>query len=265
MLIVYVALMIAGLVGIIVCQKKQKTNPNAQTFAFAFLVVILIGAGGMLYETGIFGGDREMDRIMGNEIAFAKARSKVLADYIGKTWKGESAVIITEPNIEQNKIAKAGLDTMQAELKAAGINVAAVAALNIPQGTAEEPVPMEVALNSKVYNEVFDKYKTANIFVIMAQLPFEAKELAKLKCFTNQFDAKKQRIVLVNGEIYNLKGAIIQGKIGAAIAMKSGPNAYDPEKAAPKDVKQAFDTRFILVNPQNVKEIAQKNGDLFAK
>ena len=120
MIVVYVALMIAGLAGIIVCQKKQKTNPNAQSIAFVFLVVILAGAGGMLYETGIFGGDREMDRIMGNEIAFAKARSKVLAGYIGKTWNGQSAVIITEPNIEQNKIAKAGLDAMQEKLKAGG-------------------------------------------------------------------------------------------------------------------------------------------------
>jgi len=263
MLIVYVALMIAGLIGIIVCQKKQKTNPNAQAVAFVFLVVILAGAGGMLYETGIFGGDREMDRIMGNEIAFAKARSKVLADYIGKTWKGQSAVIITEPHIDQNKIAKAGLDAMQADLKAAGINVSAVEALNIPEGTAEEPVPMETALNAKIYNDIFNKHKNAGIFVIMSQLPFEAKELRNMACW--KFDPKKTRVVLVNGEIYNLKAAIAQGIVGAAIAMKTGPNAYDPEKAAPKDVQAAFDTRFILVTPANVKDIAAKNSDLFAK
>lgn len=262
MLIVYVALMIAGLVGMIVCQKKQKTNPNAQAIAFVFLVVILAGAGGMLYETGIFGGDREMDRIMGNEIAFAKARSTVLSDYIGKTWKGQSAVIITEPNIEQNKIAKAGLDAMQESLKAAGVNVTAVEALNLPQGTAEEPVPMEVALNAKVYNDIFNKYKSANIFVIMSQLPFEAKQLKEMECWKPGF---KARIVLVNGEIYNLKPAIASGIVGAAIAMKSGPNAYDPEKAAPKDVQQAFDTRFILVTPKNVNDIASKNADMFAK
>ena len=263
MLIVYVALMIAGLVGIIVCQKKQKTNPNAQAIAFVFLVVILAGAGGMLYETGIFGGDREMDRIMGNEIAFAKARSKVLADHIGKSWKGQSAVIITEPHIDQNKIAKAGLDAMQADLKAAGVDVTAVEALNIPEGTAEESIPMETALTAKIYNDIFNKYKSANIFVIMSQLPFEAKELKNLACW--KFDAKKARVILVNGEIYNLKKAIAGGLVGAAIAMKSGPNAYDPEKAAPKDVQQAFDTRFILVTPKNVNEIAASNGDRFAK
>ena len=257
-----VVLMVAGLVGMIVCQKKQKTNPNAQTLAFVFLVVILAGAGMMLYDT-FTGGEREMDRIMGNEIAFTKARSKVLADYIGQTWKGQSAVIITEPNIEQNKIAKAGLDAMQENLKAAGVNVTAVEALNLPQGTAEEPVPMEVALNSKVYNEVFNKHKSANIFVIMSQLPFEAKELKNLACW--KFDAKKTRIVLVNGEIYNMKGAIASGLVGAAIAMKSGPNAYDPEKPAPKDIQQAFDTRFILVTPKNVKDVAAKNADMFGK
>ena len=263
MIIVYVALMIAGLVGIIVCQKKQKTNPNAQAIAFVFLVVILAGAGGMLYETGIFGGDREMDRIIGNEIAFAKARSQVLTDYIGKTWKGQSAVIITEPNIEQNKISKASLDAIEAGLKSAGIEVTAVEALKIASGTAEDPVPIESALNAKVYNDVFSKYKNANIFIILSQLPFDTKELKNLQCW--KFDAKKARVVLVNGEIYNLKAAIAQGLIGAAIAMKTGPNAYDPEKAAPKDVQAAFDTRFILVTPQNIKEVAEKNKDLFAK
>ena len=263
MLIVYVALMIAGLVGIIACQKKQKTNPNAQTVAFLFLIVILVGAGGMLYETGIFGGDREMEKIMSNEIAFAKARSKVLADYMGKTWKGQNAVIITEPTLEQNQISKAGVAELEAGLKAGGINVTAVEALNLPRGNGEETVPMEVALNSKVYNEIFNKYKSANIFIITSQLPFDVKELQKLQCW--KFDSKKARVVLMNGEIYNLKAAIAQGLVGAAIAMKTGPNAYDPEKAAPKAVQAAFDTRYILVTPQNVKQIAESNKELFAK
>lgn len=262
MLIVYVALMIAGLVGMIVCQKKQKTNPNAQTIAFLFLVVILAGAGGMLYETGIFGGDREMDRIISNETAFAKARAKVVADYIGKTWAGQTAVIITEPNLEQNKIAKAGVDAMEANLKAAGINVAAVEALNINNGK-DDAVPMEMAINAKVYNDIFNQHKTAGIFVIMAQLPMNAKELKNLACW--KFDTKKARIVLTNGEIFNLKAAITQGLVGAAVAMKSGPDAYDPEKAAPKDIQAAFDTRFILVTPQNIKDVMAKNSDLFAK
>ena len=264
MLVVYIALMVAGLGGIIVCQKKQKTNPNAQAVAFLFLIVILVGAGGMLYETGIFGGDREMDRIMSNEIAYSEARAKVLADYAGKTWNGQSAVIITEPQTEDNKISKASIKALEDGLKAAGINVLATEALKLPAAKeGEEPVPMETALTAKLYNDIFNQYKNANIFVIASQLPYEAKELQNLACWT--FDGKKARVILVNGEIYNLKGAIKQGKIGAAIAMKSGKDAYDPEKAAPKDTQAAFDTRFILVTPDKVDEIAKANSDLFAK
>jgi len=263
MLVVYIALMVAGLVGIIVCQKKQKTNPNAQAVAFLFLIVILVGAGGMLYEFGIFGGDREMDRIMSNEIAFSEARAKVLAGYVGKTWNGQTAVIITEPQTEENKISKASIKALEDGLKAAGINVTATEALNLPTSNGDEPVPMETALTAKVYNDIFNKYKDVNIFVITSQLPYEAKELAGMNCWN--FDGKKARVVLVNGEIYNLKPAIKKGIIGAAIAMKSGPNAYDPEKAAPRDVQAAFDTRFILVTPDKVDEIAKANSDLFAK
>ena len=259
---VYLALMVIGVIGIFVCRSKQKTNPNAQSVAVIFTIVTLVGAGGLIYDQ-FAGGDREMDRIMSNEIAYYEARAKVLADYVGKTWSGQSAVIITEPQTEENKISKASIKALEDSLKAAGINLTATEALNLPASNGDEPVPMETALTAKVYNDIFNKYKNVNIFVIAAQLPYEAKELAGMNCW--KFDGKKARVILVNGEIYNLKPAIKKGIIGAAIAMKSGPSAYDPEKAAPKDTQAAFDTRFILVTPDKVDEIAKANSDLFAK
>ena len=255
MLFVFVALMVAGLIGIIVCQKKQKTNPNAQTIAFLFLILILVGAGGTLYETGIFGGDREMEQIMGNEITFAKARSQVLAEYAGQKWNGQTAVILVEPGNEKNQIAKAGLETMEAALKKAGLNVT-VDTLNIPQSEEGEPA----MLNAKIYNEAFAKNKAANVFVLMASLPFDPQEVSKLDCW--KFDPKKARVIVTNAEIANLKPAIAKGLVGAAIASKSG---YDPEKPAPKDYKAAFDARYILITPENLKEVIAKRGDLFAK
>ena len=255
MLYVYVALMVAGFIGIIVCQKKQKTNPNAQTIAFLFLILILVGAGGTLYETGIFGGDREMEQIMGNEITFAKARSQVLGEYAGQNWNGQTAVILVEPGNEKNQIAKAGLDSMEAALKKAGLNVS-IDTLNLPQNDEGEPA----MLTAKIYNEAFAKNKTANVFVLMASLPFDPEEIRKLECW--KFDPKKARVILTNAEVTNLKPLIAKGLVGAAVASKSG---YDPEKPAPKDLKAAFDARFILITPQNLKEVAEKNKELFAK
>ena len=40
-LVIGIALMVVALIGIIWCQKKQKTNPNAQAFAFVFLILII--------------------------------------------------------------------------------------------------------------------------------------------------------------------------------------------------------------------------------
>ena len=64
-LVIGIALMVVALIGIIWCQKKQKTNPNAQAFAFVFLILIIAGAGTVLWDQGIFGGeDREMNKII---------------------------------------------------------------------------------------------------------------------------------------------------------------------------------------------------------
>ena len=257
-MVIFIALMVVGLIGLIVCQKKQKTNPNAQAIAFIFLILILIGAGGLIYQQ--FGGaDSEMQQIMNNEITFAKARSQVIAEHAGKAWAGQNAVIIVEPNMEKNQISKAALDSLKEGLKKAGIN-AAEETLNVPQGTDEEPIPVETAINAKIYNEVFSKNKSANVFFVMSQLPLDPQEMMKLDCW--KFDPKKSRIVLVSADVYNLKNLIAKGIIGAAIGTQNG---YDPEKPAPKDYKAAFDARYILITPENLKDVIAKRGDLFAK
>ena len=67
MMFLSIVLMVLGLIGIIVCQKKQKTNPNAQGLAVICLVVILVGAGMLLWTNGLLpgAGDREMDIAQG--------------------------------------------------------------------------------------------------------------------------------------------------------------------------------------------------------
>lgn len=255
--VIFVALMVIGLVGVIVCQKKQKTNPNAQTLAFVFLVCILVGAGGMLWKE--FGGG-EMEGIIANEVAFTEARSKVLADYAGKTWNGQKAVIIANAQYDQSPISKAGVKSMEEGLKKAGIDVTAVEVLNVPQ--SEDPAAMENAINAKLYNGIFDKYKDATIFVMMAQLPMDDREFIKMKCW--KFDGKKKRVIVGNTDIFRMKGLIKAGKVGAAVGMKTLKEA-DYEKSAPSDAKAAFDIRFVLVTPANLDQIVKDHKDLFAR
>ena len=212
-----IALMVVALIGIIWCQKKQKTNPNAQALAFVFLILILIGAGTVLWDQGIFGGeDREMNRIIENETAYAAARAQVIAKHLVGKYAGKKAVIITEKNLENNKISKGAYDAMVQALN--GIEVEATESLNTPDMTPENPMPMESLVTAKLFNDIFKKYPNANLFIIMTSLPFNPAEVQKMDIWKK--DPKKTQAVIVNGEVYSLKKAIAAGFI-AATAVKS--------------------------------------------
>lgn len=261
-LVIGIALMVVALIGIIWCQKKQKTNPNAQAFAFVFLILIIAGAGTVLWDQGIFGGeDREMNKIIKNETAYAAARSEVIGKYLVGKYAGKKAVIITEKDLENNKINKAAYDAMVKALN--GIEVEATEVLNTPETSPDNPMPMESLITAKLFNEIFNKYPNTNLFIIMTSLPFNTDEVQKLSIWKK--DPKKTQAVIVNGEVYNLKRAIGAGYIAATAVMKNDSAAYDPERTAPSDPQKAFDVRYILVTPENVADVAKKNAGIFAK
>lgn len=253
---IFVALMVVGLIGVIVCQKKQKSNPNAQTLAFVFLVLILVGAGGMLWKEF---GSNETDAIIANEVAFTEARSTVLADHVAKNWSGQKAVIIANDEYDKSPISKASVQAMEQNLKKAGIDVT-IETLNLPK--SEDPAAMETAVNSKLYNGIFNRNKSAATFILMAQLPMDDREFRKMSCW--KFDGKKKRVVIGNSDIFRMKNLIKSGIVGAAVGMKILKEA-DYEKSAPSDVKKAFDIRFVLITPANLDSVAKTNKDLFAR
>ena len=265
MLYVYIALIVVGFVGVIACQKKQKTNPNAQALAFLCMIPLLAGVGGVIYLKSGFFFDEEQDRSLRNETQFTKAQAKVLTDYMGTQWKGQTAVLIIEPSADSSEYSKARIKALEDGMKAAGINVT-TEKLNLPTPKeGEDPVSMEDALKADVYNAIFDKFKDAAIFVIAAQMPMDDKEFKAMKCW--KFDGKKVRVVLANiNELGRLAPVLVKtGVVGAAIIDKPG-SKYDPEKDdAPSDLKAAFDLRFVLVTPANAEEIAKKSPDTFAK
>ena len=249
-------------------QLAQQAAKKAKTwFWISFVCGILpfvVSSVWTLFYSGYF-FDLEADRMLRNETQFTKAQAKVLTDYMGTQWKGQTAVLIIEPQTEDNKFSKARIKALEDGMKAAGINVT-TEKLNLPTlGEGEDPAPMEDVLTAKLYNDIFDKYRDANIFVIAAQMPMDDREFARMKCWW--FDGKRKRVVLANpNELGRLRPAAVRhGVVGAAIIDKTG-SKYDPEKDdAPSDLKAAFDLRFVLVTPANVDEIARANPDTFAK
>ena len=257
--IISIALMVVGLVGIIVCQKKQKTNPNAQALAFVFLIVILAGADVMIYDT-FTGDDRLAAQMQANELTYRKSTSNAIAEYAGKSWNGAKVVIITKPKVDGTD--KTFIETLQADLKNAGLNVAAVEALNVPQPANPEEVPEMEFVDAKYFNEIFNKYNDAAIFVITASLP-QDKQLGELKCWKG-FDPKKQCIILTDAESLDRKVAkagFHKGVLAALVATNPKYQPTEEVKAAPSDPKAAFAERYILITKDNYKE----NDGFFAQ
>lgn len=244
-------LMIAGFVGIVICKKKQKTNPNAQALAFVFLVLILIGAGGFLYDN--MGGGEEKS-LLASEARFASAKSGKIAAEVKKIAAGKKVVIIIGSEHNTDEISKASLAAAEAALEGCTI----VKELLPLEANSTEPMEMQV--NDKIYNPIFDRHKDAAAFVIMAQLPMDRKMIARLSAFRS---SSKAKIALVSGEAGEYGLYLQNQKVVAAALSKTDKAALDFDKKAPKDPEAAFNVRFVLVTPANLKEIYGKYKDQF--
>ena len=251
MLWISLILMVAGFVGIIVCKKKQKTNPAAQGIAVVCLILILAGAGGILYDN--FGGG-EQRTLIANEARFAAARSAKVAAEVKKAFNGKNAVILVNAGYEKEDISKATYDTLVKEL--AGVNILATEALAVD---ANNPEPMEVQLNAKKYNDIFAKYANADVFVILSQMPQDPVEVGKFSVLKGG----KAKLALLSSEAGEFGRFIQSGKVVAATLSKNDQKAIDPDTKAPADLNAAFELRYVLVTPANLKDVAKKYKDLF--
>lgn len=248
---VYLLLMVAGFVGIIVCKKKQKTNPAAQGIAVICLIFILIGAGGFLYEN--FGGG-EQATLIANESRFASSRYAKIAAEVKKDFAGKSAVVIVNSGYANEEISKASYDALIEGLN--GVNILATEELVVD---SNNPEPIEMQITAKKYNDISSKYKNADVFVICSQMPQDTNEIRKMDIFKGG----KAKIALLSSEAGEFGYYIQRGKVIAATLSKNDEKAINPDTKAPDDLNAAFDIRYVLVTPKNLKEVYGKYKEYF--
>ncbi|MBO5760162.1 MAG: hypothetical protein J6S53_01310 [Lentisphaeria bacterium] len=245
------ALMIAGFVGIVICKKKQKTNPAAQGLAVVCLIFILIGAGIFLYNNF---GDGEQRSLIANEARFASSRYAKVAAEVKKAFAGKNAVIIVNAGYDKEEIAKTSYDALIEGL--AGVNILATEVLAVD---VNNPEPIEMQIDAKKYNSIFSKYANADIFVICSQMPQDIREVQKFTVLKGG----KAKVALLASEAGEFGAYIQKGKVVAATLSKHDDKAIDPDTKAPSDLDKAFDIRYVLVTPANLKEVYGKYKSLF--
>ena len=260
--IVAVLFMVGGLIGMIVCSKKQATSAIAKPLAVVLMLVVIVCAVVVLMKTGVV-GDQGTQRIIANELTYAKAGYFMLGKQLAEKASGAKTLIIAEKaranDTRTPELLQAFKDGAAGKLK---IAATATPTVTWPEGKQPKPeemdmMPMNEMLKAKDYNDVISKYPDCNLIVSFIGLP---NDVQNLNVWSMPPD-KMPKLGLINCNYQNLKTAIQSGAVLAVVGIN--PTAKFDEQPAPKEQKAAFDRRYILITPENVVQIAETYKNMF--
>lgn len=241
--IVYIALMILALIGMIVCSKKQKTNPAMQPVAFVLFVVVVISAGLLLNEMNVFG---TRDGLLENEMKFYASQGTKTGDYLKTTFPGKKVLLVADPGFEKNDNVKKLADALQAGYGGEVVTDT----VQLPGNQADAPMPLYMMMKAADFDAMVDKHPDCGVIVTTVGLPQDANRLK----FMKQSADKRPALFLMSlpsGPVPGIMAALQSGIITGLII--SNPDAkYDVP--APSDPMKAFDIRYVLVTKENADQ-----------
>ncbi len=242
LVVVYGAMMVLGLIGMIVCSKKQRTNPSMQPVAFVLFVVVIIGAILLMKETGIFGSNRSS--LLANERAFYASQGHKVGEFLKSSAPGKKVLVLAELNYETNPNLKELVDQFKAQY---GEDVV-VDTLTLPGNMSENQMPLYMVMKAKDFDAAIEKHEDAGVIISLIGLPNDTKAM---KYWRTSADKRPQMVLvgLPSGRVDGLVERIKKGDI-AAIVISSPDAKYDVK--APGDAGEAFGIRYVLVTKQNV-------------
>ena len=242
--------MFLALAGMIVCSKKQKTNPAMQPIAFVLFIVVVIGAIMLLKEMEIFGNSNSS--LLSNELKFYSSQGYKVGKFFSQNNAGKKVLFVVEPELVNSENIK-GL--VEAFSEGYGSNNVVIDTVVLPGNQAEAPMPLYMMMKAKDFDALLEKHPDVQIVVNTIGLP---SDLHKMKIWRAKQGARRALFLLgmPSGRIDGLAEAIASGDIAGIVT--SNPQAkYDVK--APSDPEEAFDIRYILINKDNVE---QNKGNL---
>lgn len=237
-----VVVMVIGFIGMIICSKKQKTNPAMQPVAIVLCLVVLIAAGFLLWDKlgDSFTGNSS---VMKSELAFLASRGHAAGAHLAKVAPGKKILVIAEPNYDKSTQSQSLVDMIK---KGYGTENVAVESLVVPGANAENAMPIEELMKAKDFDAALNKHKDAGIIVSLVGLPQDASRMAAFRT------SKPPVFFLLSTGMGTGKfvAAQIQKGVIAGVVVPN-PKA-DYEATAPSDPAKAFAIRFVLVTKDNL-------------
>ena len=191
----------------------------------------------------------EQESMRRREEEYQKIMTQKLGLYIKENYAGKKAVVIIDPylNVENPPSLeglKAGLDN--------DVEITEIIKPKPQEPTdGEEPgtlIPQEKWFTVKEVNNLLAG-KDFDICITLIGLPANTKMIDK----DLNIDALKNKKVFIGGgSIYNMRQAIVDGAITAAVFYKTDP-IYD-DKPIPSNLDEAFDKRYALITKDNIEQ-----------
>lgn len=249
MVVVYGAMMLLGLIGMIVCSKKQRTNPAMQPVAFVLFIVVVIGAIMLMTEMGVFGNSNSS--LLSNERAFYSSQGYKVGKFLAAENGGKKVLVLAEPGFEQNENIKLLVDQFK---DGYGSDNVTVTTLDIKNNNPEEGMPLYMMMKAKDFDQVFEANPDAGIVVNLLGLPEDARRMK----YWSMDKAKRPLFFMIgdfSGMVRGLPNLIEKGDL-AGIVIANPSAKYDVK--APGNMEEAFNIRYVLVSKDNVKEYKDK-------
>ena len=248
--------MFAALIGMIICSKKQKTNPGAQPIAIGLLIVVVISGIYMLSQQGIFGSSNA--GMIEAENHFYASQGFTVGQFIKKNIPNANVLVIENEDFEKSKREQAFLTALKEGMGSDKVKAVALEILNKPKRPKGMPedmtmMPMMELMTSKDFDATINNNKQCNVIVSVIGLPRDA---GKMKLWRMKKDRPK--LILIGGGMggsIKLGPAIAKDMISAVVVIS--PKAKFDEEGAPSDYNEAFKKRYILVDKKNVKANAK--------
>ena len=187
----------------------------------------------------------------------------VLGNYVGTRLAGSNILVITDPANEYSRERLQRLGNVFLSGLSGRANVAKVVAPSPPESGANsdsdaEMLTYEYYLTAAAFDEMMSEHPECNMVLSMMGLPYDFAEMS----FWEKEEEERQKLVLVNANLYDLRKAIMGNFIQAAVAHRQDIK-YDMEEEVPEDYKAAFEKRYLMVTPETVDQIAGQFPKMF--
>lgn len=242
MLIVYIAVMVVALIGMIICSKKQNTLAAAKPLSMVLLVVVAV-CGVMVLKNQFSSGS--ISSLRENENRFYVSQAFVIGDYVKGKLDAGKVLIIADPSYKNDTRMTEFVEQMK---KGSGGEVV-IDTVELPEPQEEMAEPISERMKAKDFEATIARNSDAKVVVSLIGLP---RDLKNLKILNNNKSGKGPALILLNADVPHLGKMIAAGMVTATVTVS--PKAVFNEEPAPSDAKAAFAVRYILVDKANIVE-----------